>query len=121
MPSKHALTKTGKERDDLKLLRRFNDLQNDHMLFVGWHDYMLAVNAMPIEAHVFQAWYFALYPEKLNPKIDASRYDAFFPKLRNRSRKDQKVALREKIRASRLDSTVLRDPVTERRPLVLPK
>jgi len=73
---KHASTKTRKEGGDLKLLRRFNDLQNDHMLFVGWYDYMLAVNAMPIEAHVFQVWYFALYPEKLNPKVDASQYDA---------------------------------------------
>jgi hypothetical protein len=39
-----------------------------HTLFIGWYDYMLAVGALPIEAQVFQIWYFALYPEKLNPK-----------------------------------------------------
>jgi hypothetical protein len=74
---------------------------------------------MPIEAHVFQVWYFALYPEKLNPKVDASQYDGFFPKLRNRSRKDQKAALREKIGEIRLDSAVMRDRMTEQRPLIL--
>jgi hypothetical protein len=36
---KHATTRDGKERDDdRKLLERFNDLQNDHTLFVGWSD-----------------------------------------------------------------------------------
>jgi hypothetical protein len=42
---KHATKHTGEERPDRKLLERFNDLQNDHALFVGWYDYMLAINA----------------------------------------------------------------------------
>jgi len=51
-------------REDSELLERFEDTVNDHTLFIGWYDYALAVGALPIEAQIFQAWYFALYPEK---------------------------------------------------------
>jgi hypothetical protein len=75
---KHATTQSGKERDDRKLLKRFDDLQNDHALFVGWYDYALAVNVLPVEAQIFQVWYFALHPEKLN------RAGCFLPRRRVR-------------------------------------
>ena len=42
---------------------------NDHALFFDWYDYVLATKTMPIEAQAFQAWYFALYPDKLNPEV----------------------------------------------------
>ncbi len=45
------------ERDDEKLLARFDDEVNDHTLFIGWHDYMLAVRALPVEAQAFHVWY----------------------------------------------------------------
>ena len=115
---KHATTHTGKDRADHELLDRFNDLQNDHTLFVGWHDYLLAVNAIPIEAQAFQAWYFALYPDKLNANVDVMQYETLFPKLRDRPRKEQKMALREAIAKARLDSDVMGDPCTERGPLI---
>jgi hypothetical protein len=63
---KHALTRDGIERQDSDLLERFEDEVNDHTLFIGWYDYMLAVYALPIEAQVFQIWYFALYPSRYN-------------------------------------------------------
>jgi hypothetical protein len=52
---KHATIRDGKERDDRKVLERFNDLQNDHTLFVAWYDYMLGVKSMPVEVQGFQA------------------------------------------------------------------
>lgn len=117
---KHATTRGGEERSDKELLKRFDDRQNDHALFVGWYDYVLAVNNMPIEAQAFQAWYFALYPEKLNPEVfDASVYDAMFPKLRERQCKEQKKALKAAIARARQDKAIMGDPGTECSPLIL--
>ena len=76
------------------LMSGFSDLQNDHALLVGWHDLMLASKKLPIEAQLFQSWYFALYPEKLGSEADVSRYEALFPGLRDLARSDQKKALR---------------------------
>ena len=118
---KHATTRDGKERDDRKLLERFNDLQNDHTLFVGWYDYMLAAKSMPVEGQVFQAWYFALYPEKLNPNIDRAQYEAIFPRLRNLSRGAQKKALKKAIAQVRRDKAVMRDRQTDRQRLAMKK
>lgn len=66
---KHATTHSGQTRDDEELLAHFDDRQTEHALFIGWYDYMMAVNQLPIEAQVFQIWYFALYPEKLAPEV----------------------------------------------------
>ena len=94
---KHATYQNGKERDDNDLLAKFDDLQNDHALFIGWYDYGLAVGAMPIEAQAHQVWYIALYPEKLDPKHSIERYERTFPNLRSKPRADQKRMLNEAI------------------------
>jgi len=97
---KHARTRDGMEREDTDLFERFEDDVNDHMLFVGWYNYALAVRALPIEAQIFQAWYFALYPERLNPEVDTTIHQQVFPMLSSKSRTDQKLALREVISSS---------------------
>src|SRR5262249_15259978 len=53
---KHARTHGGIDREDSELLERFGDEVNDHTLYIGWYDYMLAVRALPIEAQIFQVW-----------------------------------------------------------------
>ena len=116
---KHATIRDGKERDDRKLLERFNDLQNDHTLFVAWYDYMLGVKSMPVEAQVFQAWYFALYPEKLNPSMDAAQYENIFPDLHRQSRRAQKKVLKKAIAKARRDKAIMRDPRTDRYRLIM--
>ena len=116
---KHATTRDGKERDDRKLLEQFSDLQNDHTLFVGWYDYMLAVKAMPVEAQVFQAWYFALHPEKLNPAADTAQCDSIFPGLRAKSRGAQKKALRKAIAKARRDKSIMTNQRTDRQALII--
>ena len=78
-----------------RLVSGFSDLQNDHALLVGWYDLMLACKKLPIEAQMFQSWYFALYPEKLGSEADVSRYETLFPRLRDLARSDQKNALRD--------------------------
>jgi hypothetical protein len=97
---KYATTHDLDEESYNKLMNGFNDLQNDHALLVGWHDLMLASKKLPIEAQVFQSWYFALYPEKLGSDADLLRYETF-PGLRDLSRSDQKEALRNAIEHSR--------------------
>jgi len=116
---KHARTHDGIEREDSELLERFGDEVNDHTLFIGWHDYMLAVGTLPIEAQIFREWYFALYPEKLNPEVDTTIHQRFFPMLPSNSRVDQKGALREVISSYRRNSEVMTHPQTDPRPLML--
>ena len=93
---------------------------NDHTFFVGWYDYVLAVGALPIEAQVFQAWYFALYPEKLSPEVDRTQFKRIFPKLEEESRADQKKALRAVIAKYRLDDELMSNLATDPRPLISP-
>jgi hypothetical protein len=117
---KHATTREGLDRTDQELLERFNDETNDHTLFVGWYDYALGSGTLPIEAQAFQVWYFARYPEKLNPDVDTSPYKRLFPNLSSLQRSAQKRALRDAIAAFRNDPEIANHPMTDLRPLVLP-
>jgi hypothetical protein len=96
------------------LMSGFSDLQNDHALLVGWYDLMLVSRKLPIEAQVFQSWYFALYPDQLGSEADASRYETLFPRLRDLIRPDQKQALRDAIEHARQDPVIMNDSATER-------
>jgi hypothetical protein len=116
---KHATTRKGLDRADKALLEKFADIQNDHALFVGWYDYSLATSRMPIEAQAFQTWYFALYPDKLNPDVDVSAYEAHFPRLLTLSRQNQKRALRAAIARARMDADVMSNAATESGPLIV--
>jgi hypothetical protein len=116
---KHAQMRDGIEREDSELLERFGDEVNDHTLYIGWHDYMLAVGILPIEAQIFEAWYFALYLEKLNPEVDTTTHRRLFPMLPNKCRADQKGALREVISSYRRNAEVMTHPKTDPRPLML--
>jgi hypothetical protein len=113
---KHATTRDG---PDQGLLDRFDDEKNNHVLFVGWHDYMLAAGTLPAEAQVFQHWYFALYPDKLNSDVDSTRYERVFPNLKHKSAPARKQMLREAA-AARKDRELMGDPRTDSRPLILP-
>ncbi len=116
---KHALDRKGKERNDTELLEAFNDKQNDHMLFIGWYDYAQTTGVMPIEAQAHQAWYLALYPEKLDPKFSTRPYEELFPNLLSLPRHKQKLRLRTMIRRARSNREIMQDPRTEVRRLVL--
>jgi hypothetical protein len=117
---KHATHQySGEERDDDELLMRFTDEQNDHVLFIGWYDYALATNTMPIEAHVHQAWYIALHPDKLAAHFPPELYDDTFPRLRGKSRPEQKRMLNEVIERYRTDRFVMNHPGTDRTALIM--
>jgi hypothetical protein len=109
----------GGERDDDKVLSQFTDDLNDTVLYIGWHDYAQAADALPIEAQVYLAWYLALNIEKLAPEHPPEPYLKAFPYIRGVSRAEQKRMLNESIRSARANAEVMSDPRTEKRPLIL--
>jgi len=115
-----ATTQDGVERDDQELLDRFDDDTNNHTLFIGWHDYMLATGTLPPEAQAFLMWYFALYPDKLNPGVNITPYERAFPNLKEKSAPERKKMLRDWIASARNDLDLMADPRTDARPLILP-
>src|SRR5262249_46483976 len=114
---KHATTRDGVERDDQELLDRFDDDKNNHTLFIGWYDYMLATRTLPPEAQGFQIWYFALYPDKLSPEVDRTDYENAFPNLKEKSASERKKMLRDWIATARNDLDPMADSRTDARPL----
>lgn len=116
---KHASTLNGKVRSDNELLSQFDDSHNDHVLFIAWHDYTPATGSMPIEAQVFQAWYFANFPEKLALQVDASGYENIFPNIQAMKRSEKKRLLRRRIEWVRKNKDVMNHPKTDRRKLIL--
>lgn len=116
---KHAQTRDGRLRSDDQLMGRFSDADNDHILFVGWHDYAEAVGSLPIEAQVFQVWYFANFPEKLVEEYPASDMVTQFPGIRSMSRNAKKQLLRRKIVWARRQRAAMSDSKTDRRKLIL--
>jgi hypothetical protein len=116
---KHAATRGGLDRPDQQLIERFTDEVNDHALFIGWHDYMLASGSLPLEAQTFQTWYFAMYSDKLAPEVDAARFHSVFPKILEVGRAEQKAMLRAVTERYRKDNAIMSDPQTDPRPLIL--
>lgn len=116
---KHAFTRYGKVRSDGELLAGFNDEHNDHVLYIGWHDYASAVGRLPIEAQAFQVWYFANFPEKLADEHPILGVNRLFPGIRDLKRSEKKRALNHKISWARRQRDIMQDPRTERRKLIL--
>jgi hypothetical protein len=107
------------ERDDATLLLDFSDADNDHLLFVGWYDCANVAEQLPIEAQLFQVWYFAAYPEDVGRHIDSSASELIFLGIVHLDRAAQKQMLRGAIVTHR--QLVGDVPNTERLPLVLPR
>lgn len=116
---KHATTDGGKDRNDDEILERFSDSHNDHILFIGWYDYMRAVECTPIAAQVFQLWYFAKYPEKVNSQEVALHAVSVFGNLPDVNRQEAKRRLRVIIQDYNTDERLLSDPRTDDRPLII--
>lgn len=117
---KHARDQKGQIVDPKEILSGFDDRVNDATLFVVWYDYARGGEPLPIEAQIFQVWYFELYPEKLEATVIANDgITTEFPNLPNLRRQEQKRLLREKITQFRQNLELLSHPMTDERPLVL--
>lgn len=116
---KHATRVDGKLRDDDPLLAAFSDQNNDHILFIGWYDYSSGVGILPIEAQVFQVWYFANFPEKLAEAVSPETFEELFPGIREMDRRQKKAKLREKVEWARQQADIMNDERTDKRPLMM--
>jgi hypothetical protein len=117
---KHAVTRSGADRDDGAILAAFDPRDNVHMLFIGWYDYGMAGLSRPIEAQVFEAWYLAKYPEKVNPEASFAGIEYLFPELTRLPADRQHSRLLDSIRKYREDGSLMAHPDTDRRPLLMP-
>lgn len=119
-PIKHASSHGGKPKDVEKELFGFSDADNDHMLFVVWYDYMMSDAPLPIEAQVFQIWYFEMYPEKLDPQyVLAEGRTQVFPEIQTKPRSEQKRELRKCCAFYRDDKDLMSHPKTDPQTLIL--
>ncbi|MCA2407502.1 hypothetical protein [Rhizobium leguminosarum] len=115
---KHFYEQDGKTvRDDEALMADFADEANDAVLFGGWLDYLLVTKRLPVEAQVFQVWWYATNPKSMNPDVDPSPWQSLFPKIDMQSREEQKRRLRRAVERWRNSKGILRDPRTELEPL----
>jgi hypothetical protein len=106
-------------RDDKEILESFQDQNNDAVLFVGWYDYMSYENRMPLEAQVFQTWWYALNESKLHPNEDVSRFRTMFPDIMLVERREQKRRLKRAVEKYSRSKALLLDPKTELGPLMI--
>ncbi len=116
---KHATDRNGKDRNDELILAGFDGSVNDATLFIGWYDYGAGGLPRPIEEQVFEAWYLAKHPEKVNPDADVSGLDRVFPNLAAFSTSRQHNRLVDVIRKARKNGRVINGCGTDRRPLIL--
>ncbi len=105
-------------REDEALLADFTDAANDAPLFMGWLDYHLLTKRLPVEAQIFQVWWYATNETRMNPTVDPTPYRTLFPKINEDERREQKRRLRRTVEKYRKNKDILNDPRTEIEPLV---
>ena len=104
-------------RDDEALMADFTDRANDAVLFMGWRDYLRYVGALPVEAQVFQVWWYATNETRMSPETDPTPWRTMFPGIAEVPRVEQKRRLRRLAEKYRHDKAILADPRTEPEPL----
>jgi hypothetical protein len=112
---KHLKGREGLLREDEALISNFDDTKNDTALYVGWDDYLKLSGALPVAAQVFQAWWCALYEDKLGDAAGVEAARRRFPELRSEDRKEQKRRLRRGVEKWRKDASLIGDDRTEKR------
>ena len=56
------------DRDPTGVLNGFSDVENDHILLLACHDFGRITEGMPIEAQVFECWYWAVSKEPIQKR-----------------------------------------------------
>lgn len=115
----YTLGKKPLPRKDELLLAGFSDEANDAPLFMGWLDYLLLTNRLPVEAQVFQIWWYALNENALKPGTNNMPHRSAFPEIICADRLEQKRQLRCKIEEYRYNQVLLTHPKTENGPLMI--
>lgn len=106
-------------RDDDKLMASFTDQANDVVLFLGWWDYQAITKRLPVEAQVFQVWWYGINDKDMYPGEMREKVRTFFPNIMADDRAQQKRCLNRMIEKQRQNKEVLADERTEFGPLML--
>jgi hypothetical protein len=114
---KHATARNSRERDDRELLANFSDEMNEPILFIGWFDYGMAADKLPVEAQAFLLTVAVKIGLALLDALFSPSFDVSF-KI-TASREEQKRGLRELIEAIRGVPDLVEAPWTDSRPLIL--
>ena len=116
---KHATQRGGAMRDDVELMRQFDDELNDQLLFIGWYDFACAGGRMPVEAHIYQRWFLARYPEILGDEGLQHELAAPFSNIEDLNRADAKRRLGRTIDKVRKDRAIFAGVKVDYRRLIL--
>lgn len=106
------------QRDDEKIMAQFTDQANDVVLFLGWWDYLAVVKRLPVEAQVFQAWWYGVNDKSMYPGAMREKIRGLFPNIMGDDRTTQKHRLNRMVEKYRKNKTVLADERTELVPLM---
>ena len=90
--------------------------QCDSVILLAVKDYIQLFCQSPIEFQVFEIWYLAIYPEKVNEAAReslANFSDSHFPGASSKSRQEQLELARAAISNALREESVVKDPRTE--------
>lgn len=110
---KHVSTQSGTVRNDGDLISQFSDFNNDIILFVGWHDYMLLTKRLPVEAQVFQVWWYGVNPSRIDPNAYNPSLE-LFPGIADVDRREQKRRLARAVEKWRKQREITDADMTEK-------
>lgn len=100
-------------RDDERVMASFTDKANDVVLFLGWWDYLAVTKRLPVEAQVFQAWWYGVNDKAMYPGEMREKVRTLFPNIMADDRAQQKRRLNRMIEKHRHNNEVLSDERTE--------
>ena len=104
------------ERDPDKTVETLAVSHVESLLFLAVEDYIRLNRRSPVQLQVFQLWYLAKHPDKLDPAVAANlteRVEQAFPGLQSLPRDEQLAQGAEMAARAALDQTILADPRTE--------
>ena len=110
--------RTDPQRDDEELMLNFTDQANDVVLFLGWWDYLAVTKRLPVEAQVFQAWWYGVNDKAMYPGEMRENVRMLFPNIMDDDRSGQKRRLNRMIEKHRRNKEILADERTELAPLM---
>jgi len=86
------------DRDYDKVLEGFDEESTDYILYFACYDYRAIFDELPIEAEVYEAWFWAVHADTFSNELHTPRptvveiSDQIFPGIRNLPRSAQKRA-----------------------------
>jgi hypothetical protein len=105
------------DNDPHETVEPLSESQVEGLLFLAVEDYIRLNRRSPVQLQVFQLWYLAKYPEKLDPTVAVEVFEGVaqaFPGLASLPPRDQLAWGSQMLAQASVDQLVLADPRTER-------